>query len=248
VREDRQQVCPNQSQPGITRWGSFAESVVVDHAATNLVALPAEVDFATAAGLGCRFATAYRAIVDQSHRRRGEWLAIFGCGGIGLSAVMIAVSRGIRVIAVDVSDSARKLAESLGAIDAAGRDVSAQIRAHTGDGAHGTLDALGRADTLSDALASLRPGGRHVQVGLLLGAQANPAVDMTWVLSRELEIVGSHGMAAHSYPRMLTEIAAGTLVPGALVARTIGLAEAGVALAAMSRPGGPGTTVVLIGD
>jgi D-arabinose 1-dehydrogenase-like Zn-dependent alcohol dehydrogenase len=97
------QVCDRQTQPGFTGWGSFAELVALDHADVNLVALPDDVSAATAAALGCRFATAYRAVVHQGRVRAGDWVAVHGCGGVGLSAVMIAVAAGARVVAVDVT-------------------------------------------------------------------------------------------------------------------------------------------------
>jgi D-arabinose 1-dehydrogenase-like Zn-dependent alcohol dehydrogenase len=245
-----QNVCPNQAQPGFTVWGSFAELVVVHHADVNLVALPSEVSFATAAALGCRFATAYRAVVHQGRVRPGQWLAVYGCGGVGLSAVMIAASRGVRVVAVDVSGDALGLATRFGAsavVDAGAGNVGRQVLEVTDGGAHVSVDAIGRADTFALGLAGLRRRGRHVQVGLLLAEEVDPRVDMGSVVAHELEIVGSHGMAAADYPEMMAEIAAGRLDPARLVTRAIGLDDAPAALAAMDRPGHPGTTVIVIG-
>jgi alcohol dehydrogenase len=247
--EGHQNVCPNQSQPGFTRWGSFAEQVVIDHAGVNLVRLPDGIDFPTAAGLGCRFATAYRAVVHLGQVRADEWVTVHGCGGVGLSAVMIAVSRGARVVAVDRSLAALALAEELGAevaLDASDGDVATRVREVTGGGAHVSVDALGRAATFADALAGLRRRGRHVQVGLLLAANASPPVDMGAVIAGELVIVGSHGMAANDYPEMLAEIVDGRLDPGRLVSRTIDLADAPAALVAIDGAPGPGTTVVMV--
>jgi alcohol dehydrogenase len=202
-----------------------------------------------AAGLGCRFATSYRAVVHHGRAAPGQWLAVYGCGGVGLAAIMIAVSRGMRVVAVDVSGSARALAVEIGAeasLDAGDPDAPAQILEMTGGGAHLTIDAFGRAATFAGALAALRPRGRHVQIGLLLGGDAAPSVDMGRVISRELEIVGSHGMAAHDYPALLAEVASGALRPGRLVTRTIPLAGSPAALAAMGEAHDAGTTVVVL--
>jgi len=99
-----QQVCHNQFQPGFTHWGSFAEFVGIHQADLNLVALPENMGFATAASLGCRFATSFRAVVDQGRTKAGEWVAVHGCGGVGLSAIMIATAVGANVIAVDIAD------------------------------------------------------------------------------------------------------------------------------------------------
>jgi Zn-dependent alcohol dehydrogenases len=249
-RAGRHSVCPNQTQPGFDRPGSFAERVVVHHADTNLVAVPDAIDDVTAAGLGCRFATAYRAVGARGRAVPGEHVVVFGCGGVGLAAVLVAVARGAHVTAVDVSPEALELAGTLGArvlIDAASDAVDARLRAATDGGAHLVIEALGRASLLRQGIAALRPGGRHVQVGLLAGADATPNVDVGRVVALELELLGSHGMSAHEYPAMLDEIARGALDPGALVGRTIRLDQAPQALAAMSSPtASAGTTVVVL--
>ena len=249
-REGRQSICPNQTQPGFDRDGSFAERVVVHHADTNLVAVPDQIDDATAAGLGCRFATAYRAVTNRARVAAGEFVVVFGCGGVGLAAILVAISRGARVVAVDVSAEALRLAGAIGAfalVDAGSDDVDAAIRRSTGGGAHVVIEALGRAGLLRQGLACLRPGGRHVQVGLLAGADADPSVDVGRIIALELELLGSHGMSAHEYPAMLDEIARGALDPSALVGRTITLDAAPAALAAMTRPAeSAGTTVIVL--
>ncbi len=220
------QVCEDQYQPGFTGWGSFAEQVAVPRADFNVVPLPAELDFATAAGLGCRFATAYRAVTAHGQVSAGQWVAVFGCGGVGLAATMIAAARGGQVVAVDVSAAARDLALRLGAtavVDAAATDPVEAIAAITAGGAHVAIDALGGAATSRAAIECLRPRGRQVQVGLMVGDEAAPPIPMARVLARELEIHGSHGMAAADYPAMLAEIAGGRLDPAALVAGRITL-------------------------
>ena len=119
------QVCPDQFQPGFTHWGSFAEYVAIDYADANLVALPAELDSVYAAALGCRVATAFRAVTQRGAPREGEWMAVHGCGGVGLSAVMIGAALGARVVAVDIAPAARAAALEAGAVvsvDATGLD------------------------------------------------------------------------------------------------------------------------------
>jgi len=241
------QVCPDQLQPGFTGPGSFAELVAVPAADLNVVPLPDDLDFVTAASLGCRFATSYRALTAHGQVRRGQWVAVHGCGGVGLSAVLIASALGARVVAVDVSEPALRMAAELGAevVVDGGSDAARRVVEATGGGAHVSLDAFGSTDTAVASVYSLRPRGRHVQVGLLLGDDATPPLPMGVVLAKELEIHGSHGMAARDYPAMLDLVASGTLQPGRLVGSVIGLAEAGPALAAMSRPATTaGVTVV----
>ncbi|GAA2983425.1 zinc-dependent alcohol dehydrogenase family protein [Streptomyces fulvorobeus] len=244
-----QQVCERQTQPGFTHWGSFAEYVALEQADVNLVALPQELSSATAAALGCRFATAFRAVAGQGRVAPGEWVAVHGCGGVGLSAVMIAVACGARVVAVDVSARALELARGFGAVECV--DASAHpegadgaVRELTGGGAHLSIDALGSPVTCAASVRSLRRHGRHVQVGLLPSATGDPVVPMARVIALELEILGSHGMAAHDYRPMMDMVRAGTLRPDLLVTATIPLAAAPAALAAMGAAPGAGVTII----
>lgn len=233
------QVCPWQTQPGFTGPGSFAELVAISAADANLVALPEVVSFVAAACLGCRFATAFRAVTVHGRLQAGDWLAVHGCGGVGLSAIMIAVALGGRVIAVDVAAAALDLAAGLGAeqvIDASkDSDPAATIAEITGGGARISVDALGSAATAVNSVRCLRRRGRHLQVGLLHGEESRPPIPMDLVIARELEIFGSHGMAARDYPAMLALITDRRLRPELLIAREISLDEAPVALTAMDQ-------------
>jgi alcohol dehydrogenase len=243
-----QQVCERQSQPGFTYWGSFAEYVAIAHADANLVRLPDAVNTLTAASLGCRFATSFRAVIDQGRASPGEWVAIHGCGGVGLAAVMIAVAAGAQVVAVDIAEEKLALARDLGAVATLNAtevaDVAMAVRELTGGGAHLSLDALGSAATCFSSVACLRRRGRHVQVGLLLADERHAAIPMDRVIAHELEIRGSHGMPAHRYGAMLELIAAGRLRPERLVMRTISLEQATGELPAMGAFPGVGVTVI----
>ncbi|MBO2447480.1 zinc-dependent alcohol dehydrogenase family protein [Actinomadura barringtoniae] len=236
-----QQVCENQTQPGFTHWGSYAEYVAIENADVNLVGLPEDMTYETAAALGCRFATAFRAVLAQGRASAGQWVAVHGCGGVGLSAVMVAAAAGARVVAIDIAPAALDLARQCGAaVTLDGReagDVAEAVRDVTGGGAHVSLDALGSPATAAASIGGLRRRGRHVQVGLLPPAAGRADLPMERVIAQELEIVGSHGMAAHAYGPMMDMVQAGTLRPGLLVSRTIGLADVPRALAAMSGAG-----------
>ncbi|OOR88498.1 alcohol dehydrogenase [Moraxella caviae] len=245
-----QQVCDHQSQPGFTHWGSFAEYVAVHHADLNLVHLPESMDFVTAASLGCRFVTSYRAVIDQAKIQAGQWLAVHGCGGVGLSAVMIGAAAGANVIAVDVQDDKLALAKSLGAAVCINAtkvpDVAGAIRELTKGGAHASLDALGASVTCVNSINSLKKRGKHVQVGLMLGDDSMPAIPMGRVIAGELEILGSHGMQAHRYPDMMAMIAAGKLEPSKLIGKTITLEQSIDALIGMENNKDVGVTVVVL--
>ena len=243
-----QHICDDYYQPGFTAWGSFAEFVAIPHADVNLVRVPEEIGFEEASILGCRFATAFRAVIAQGRIRAGECLAVFGCGGVGLSAIMIGGAVGADVIAVDVNTSALDAAKSLGAAHvmkaSAEEYVVEQIRALTGGGAHVSIDALGSEDTCVNSVLALRKKGRHVQVGLMVADYKEALIPMNVVLSKELEILGSHGMQAHEYPRMIEMIRSGSLNPKLLISNAISLDEAPHYLATMGDFPGIGVTVI----
>jgi len=242
------QICDFQTQPGFTHWGSFARYVALRHADVNLVGLPDDMSFVTAASLGCRFATSFRAVVAQGDVSPGEWVAVHGCGGVGLSAVMIACALGARVIAVDIDTEALELAKRLGAIAVVNAretdDVVVRIRGLTDRGAHVSIDALGSATTCADSILCLRKRGRHIQVGLLAGDDYQPRLPMEQVIGKELEILGSHGMQASRYREMLDMIMAGKLEPQRLIGKTVPLEEAPAELEAMNRYEAVGITVI----
>ncbi|MDO5740051.1 MAG: alcohol dehydrogenase catalytic domain-containing protein [Ornithinimicrobium sp.] len=251
-RAGNSHVCPHQWQPGFSGAGSFAEYVAIPTADFNVVQLPAAVSFEVAAGLGCRFATAYRGIVDVAKVRAGESVLVVGCGGVGLAAVMIASAKGARVVAVDVSPGALRLAEDVGAevtISSAEAEVAATVeavRAEFSDGVDVSVDALGSIATARAASLSLAVRGRHVQIGLLpeVSVLDRATIPMHTVIARELQVLGSHGMPAHDYPRMLADIASGQLRPERFLARAITLEEAPRALAAMSVGTAVGVTII----
>ncbi|WP_062349666.1 zinc-dependent alcohol dehydrogenase family protein [Herbidospora yilanensis] len=232
-RSGDHQVCRAQTQPGFSHWGSYAEYVVVRDAAVNLIALPGDLSFGAAAALGCRFATAFRAVVHQGRVRPGEWVAVHGCGGVGLSAVMIAAAAGARVVAVDVHPDALALAAAVGAAETLPPGRIDRLVDLTG-GVHLSMDAFGSAATCRNSIASLRRRGRHVQIGLLPG---DTELAMGRVIAWELELLGSHGMPAHAYPEMLALIESGSLAPELLITRTVSLDEAPDALVQGGRPG-----------
>jgi D-arabinose 1-dehydrogenase-like Zn-dependent alcohol dehydrogenase len=240
-------VCPHQQQPGFTHWGSFAEYVALHAADANLVALPAHVDFATAASLGCRFATAYRALVGRAHVTAGEWVTVIGAGGVGLSTVMIGRALDARVVVVDRNPEALDAAGRLGAeatLLADDSDIPAAVAAVTGGGSHVAVDAVGSEQTCADAVMSLRRRGRHVQIGLLPPVDGHPRVPMSRVIAWELDLLGSHGMAASDYPGMMALVEDGSLHPQRLVGRTIGLEAAAALLPELDTATVSGMTIV----
>ncbi len=242
------QVCPDQQQPGFTHWGSFAERVVIHAADTNLVAVPDGVGTDAAAALGCRYATAYRGLVDRARLKPGEWVTVLGAGGVGLSVVQIATALGASVVAVDRERTALDLAIRLGATRAvqagASVDVASTVHEITGGGSHVSVDAVGSEETAATAISSLRRLGRHVQIGLLPAVSGPPRLPMDRVIGWELSLLGSHGMAAADYPGMMALVVGGALRPHHLVTRVIGLGEAAAALPLLDRAAGAGITLL----
>lgn len=243
-----QQICDNYFQPGFTAWGSFAEYVHIRYADVNLVKLPETVSFVEAASLGCRFITSYRAVVAQGRLIAGEWLAVHGCGGVGLSAIMIGKALGARIIAIDIDDQKLDLAKAVGAeIGINARKTNRlieQIQDLSRGGVHVSVDGLGSHETCRNSVLSLRKRGRHVQVGLLAGDQQDPPLPMARVIGYELELYGSHGMQAHQYPPMMDMIVRGQLNPKQMIGNHVSLEQAKEELEQMDSFANTGIVVI----
>ena len=243
-----QQVCDHQFQPGFTAWGGFAEFVAIEYADANLIRLPDEIDFVTAASLGCRFATSFRAVVDQGNVVPEQWVAVHGCGGVGLSAIMIAAAFRARVVAIDISDEKLEFASSIGAETVINSSYGNPIDAIldiTDGGAHISIDALGHPEILMNSISSLRKRGKHIQVGIMESDGHRPAVPIDKIIARELEIIGSHGMQAHRYPEMLEMIRVGQLEPQKLIGSRIPLDGSPDVLTKLNDHANLGVTVIV---
>ena len=238
------QVCPTQTQPGFTGFGSFAEYVAIDNADFNLIHIPAEVSFATGAALGCRFATSYRGLIKRAKVKSGETVAIFGCGGVGLSAIMIAKAQGAYVYAIDINDDALEIAASLGAQTINSKNTDPVAFLQNLGGAHVAVDALGSEATAGASVLSLARGGRHLQLGLLLTPSGLTPMPMARVIAWELDLLGSHGMAARDYPEMLALVASGVVNPSLLLKREVTLEIGAQALAQLSSQPQGGITII----
>jgi alcohol dehydrogenase/propanol-preferring alcohol dehydrogenase len=235
--------------PGFRSWGGYAELVAVDNADFNLVTLPDEIDFVSGAGMGCRFMTAFHGLTDRAPVRAGDWVVVYGCGGVGLSAVEIATALGAQVIGVDIGADKLELAREVGAIavvnSAEVTDPAEAVIDITDGGAHLSVDALGIAATCRDAIRSLRKRGRHVQIGMTTGEQGGDLpVPIDHIIGHEIQLSGSKGMPPAHYDAMLRLVAAGRLNPGRLVSRTVPLEEASDVLASMGGYDTVGFTVI----
>jgi len=243
-----QQICDNYFQPGFTAWGSFAEYVHIAYADVNLVRLPPQMSFDAAAVLGCRFITAYRGIIAQGQLQQGHWIAIHGCGGVGLSALMIAHAIGAKTIVIDIEETKLAFAKSLGAnitLNALAVDnIPLAIKEITKGGVSVSVDALGSAVTCINSILSLRKRGKHIQIGLMTDQHATPPIPMGTVIANELEILGSHGMQAHQYPEMLALIFAKNIPLEQMIGERMDLAKGAKALMEMNQFKNTGVMVI----
>ena len=245
-RSGQTTTCRAQRVPGFGDRGAYAEYVSVPHA-HNLTRLPESLSPALAAGLGCRVTTAFHALTGRAALQAGEWLAVHGTGGVGLSLLLIGKALGARVIVVDVVPEKLAHALSLGAeaaLDAREGDVAARIVELTGGGAHVSVEALGIEATANNSLRCLRPLGRHVQVGLPVGHTASMQIDMNALYMRQLSVFGTRGMPAWRYPTLLSLIETGKVDVSPVVARTVALSQVTDELRAFDGPTAPGVAVI----
>lgn len=238
--------CRSQRVPGFGEPGAYAEYVSAPHA-HNLARLPDSLSPVLAAGLGCRVTTAWHALTGRAALQAGEWLAVQGTGGIGLSVLLLGQALGARVVVVDVVQERLDHALSLGAeaaVNARDGDVAAAIREITGGGAHVSVEALGIEATTNASIECLRPMGRHVQVGLPTGHTATMQINMNAVYMKQLALYGTRGMPAWRYPSLLTMIETGRVDVRPIVAREVALSAASAELRAFNGPMPPGVAVI----
>jgi len=247
-RSGNSHVCSNPMLPGFSYWGGYGAYVGVPNADSNLVPMPEEVGFLEGASMGCRFMTSYHGVVDRAQVRPGEWVAVYGCGGIGLSAIHVAAAIGANVIAVDLDDRKLELAKKVGAqhvINGKGVDAPMAIFDLTKGGAHVAVDALGIKTTCQNAILSLRKQGRALQIGLTTQAEKGEiAVPIDRMVTMELSLIATLGMPASRYPSMLQMVQAGKLDPKSMITETVDLAGASRVLEEMTNFQNVGVSII----
>lgn len=242
-----QTICASQIVPGFTCDGAFAELIAVPRADMNLTALPDGMDPALAASLGCRVTTAWHALTGRARLQAGEWLAVWGAGGVGVSAMLLGRALGARVVVVDVVEARLEFAQGLGAdaaVNAMDGDAVARVCEITGGGAHLAIEALGIEETTRNALLCLRKMGRMVQVGMPAGAHAKMVLPVDAIYSGQLAVYGTRGMPARRFPGLLSLISAGHVDLTPLIARRVRLSDASKELTAFDGPAPPGVSVI----
>lgn len=244
----RSNLCDALQFMGLTHDGGYAQYAVIRNAEFNCIRLPEGIDPLSAAAIGCRYMTAFHAVTSQGRLAAGQWVAVHGAGGIGLSAVQIARALGGRVIAVDLADAKLEKAAREGAlhtINASSADAAAAVRDLTGGGADLAIGGLGAAGLVQSAVLSLRKGGRLVQVGLTSQQEKGYVpLPLDHIIESEIEIAGSVGNPHADYPRLLALVQAGVLQPARLVGQTLTLEHASEVLKSMDAFGTTGFAVV----
>ena len=240
-RTGHSNLCDNRIPLGLApeSKGAFGERFHVPWADFNVVPLPDEVSPVEMAGLGCRFMTSFHALVHQAEVTAGDWVAVHGCGGVGLSAVHIADALGTNVIAVDLFDEKLAVATKLGAVDTvnagAVADVPKEVRAISDGGVDISVDALGIAETCRNSVASLRNRGQHLQIGLTSSQEGGEvSLPTDTIVAKELRFIGTIGMPRPRYNEIFQMIEHGKLDPAAVVSETVSLAQTAEKLDAMT--------------
>jgi alcohol dehydrogenase len=240
-RKGHSNVCDNGLSLGFDPRapGAFAEEVHVPSADHNAVHLPDGVSSVDMAGLGCRFMTAFHGLAHKADVAAGDWVAVHGCGGVGLSAVHVADALGANVVAVDLFDEKLDLARDLGATATVNAEdaesVPGEVRDVTDGGANVSVDALGIAETCRNSVESLRKLGQHVQIGLTTSEEGGevPLPTDRMVLT-EIEFIGSYGMQPARYDEIFRMIATDKIDPSKVVSETVPLEATSEKLAAMT--------------
>jgi D-arabinose 1-dehydrogenase-like Zn-dependent alcohol dehydrogenase len=241
-------LCDSFIIPGATYSGGYGEYVAVPLGERNVIHLPEEVSFADGAALGCRFMTAFHGLVDRINLQPGEWVVVYGCGGVGLSVINIAAAIGANVIGVDINEDNLELAKSMGAIytiNSKHTDPIQAVKELTKGGTDVSVDALGIPQTCVSGINSLKKGGRHLQVGVTTKEEAGfIPIPIDHMVMNEIQFVTTLGMPAFRYNHLLPLVAQGRLTPGKMVTREISLSEVNSIFEGMSNFTTKGTFVV----
>ncbi|PIC82992.1 alcohol dehydrogenase catalytic domain-containing protein [Sporosarcina sp. P1] len=243
----RSHLCDSRSSPGITHDGGYAEYVAIPMGDRNVIHLPDEVSYLDASALGCRFMTAFHGLVDRAQLMPGEWVAVYGCGGVGLSLINIAAAMGAAVIGVDINEGNLELAKKMGAvhtINSSKTDPAEAIRELTNGGAHISVDAIGRTETCLSSIGSLQKDGRHLQIGVISNNEGKVLLPANELLTKEIRFLTAFGMPVQRYTSLLPLVAQGKLTPGKMVNSEVSLSDVNGLFQAMSRNALTGTSIV----
>lgn len=192
-----------QEALGVGCDGGYADYAVAP--LKNLVKLPDSVSFVDAAVATDSIATAYHAVVAEGRVSDSTTVAVIGLGGLGLNGVAIAALRGARVFGVDINTDKFEQARQLGAVDCA--TSLTHFKDETFDV---VLDFAGAQRTVEAAVATVRPGGCVVLVGL---AAQKVHITTTALVTQNVSLRGSTSASIQEFREVLDLIASGSLKP-----------------------------------
>jgi propanol-preferring alcohol dehydrogenase len=245
-RTGRENICLNLRMFGNDIDGAYAEYVKAP--AKDVFILPDEIPLVEGCIIADAVTTPYHAVKNRAEVRPGDYVLVYGCGGVGLNVVQFARLAGGIVIAVDISDEKLEQARRLGAAATLNptREASGMgkaVRKLTGGaGADIALEAIGNPTTMKDAFSTLRPGGRLVVVGY---SDHEVALNAGRIMYREMEIRGSLGCRPVDYPRVIELARSGRIEVASLVTARFPLEEINAGLDALRAGRGIRSIVVM---
>lgn len=244
-RAGNDNLCPQQKVMGMVEDGGFAQYVRAP--ASSLVPLPEGVSFEIGAILADAVATPYHALAVRGELKAGESVFVVGAGGVGLHAVLLARAMGAGlIVASDVRPQALRRARDMGAHETLPANESSyrEVQRLSGGGADIALDCVGMPESITQALRSLRPGGRAVVLGM--GQQPLSLPPPTVFAWRELSVIGSFGSARRDLDGVIDLVRSGRLDLSRSVTERLPLREANAALARLDDPAGDNIRIVLL--
>ena len=217
-----EQFCPSGAMMGKHRDGGYADFVVMP--ARSLMRLPDEIAFEAGAVMMCSSATALHAL-NKARLKAGESVAVFGLGGLGMSAVQLAQALGARqVLGVDIKPAKLARAQALGItpVNAGQSDPVQQIQQLTqGRGVDVALELIGLPLTMRQAVLSLGVQGRAALAGIT--EKSIELYPYHEILNKEAEIIGVSDHLAQELPALIEFARQRKLDLSSAITRVIGL-------------------------
>ncbi|MFA5861010.1 MAG: zinc-binding dehydrogenase [Candidatus Thermoplasmatota archaeon] len=245
-RTGRENICADMRMFGNHVDGGFAEYVLAPE--KDLIALPPDIDLEKASIIADALSTPYHAVVNRAQVRAGEWVAIVGCGGVGMNAVQFAAASGANVLAIDLRDDKLDVARKLGAVETINptrspKEFAKDVRRITGGGADVAIEAVGSPATIDTAFSTLRRGGRVCLIGYSEKPAELPAAK---VMFFEYTIMGSLGCRPADYPRIVEMVRRGHVKLDPLVTSRTQLSQVNEAADRLRR--GEGLRSIIVPD
>ncbi|MDP8240960.1 MAG: zinc-binding dehydrogenase [Candidatus Hatepunaea meridiana] len=222
-RTGRENICQNMQMFGNHVDGAYAEYLLAP--AKDTLAIPDGVPLIEGSIIADAISTPFHAVVNRANVKPGDWVAVFGCGGVGINCVQVAAAVGASVIAVDLVPEKLEFAKMLGAeytINPAevekGR-VDKAIKKLIGDGVDVAFEAIGNPKTITAAYNTIRMGGMCVVIGY---THLPAEIPVSKLMFFEQSLVGSLGCRPVDYPRIIEMARIGKIKVKELVTGSVG--------------------------